>query len=134
VLKIAFIILALFLAWIASTAAAIYFALTSADGTYGQGLSINALSTLLLIGAAPFLFEAVFIRKSGVVLFIFFTTLILVAASYVTGGVRDFLLNLGCGCVFLLIADYWLDARVSEWIKTETHGAATGVEKSDVLF
>jgi hypothetical protein len=131
---IALALLGLLVLWGVSTLLALYYAFKLADGSFGQGFAINALSTLMLIGAAPFLFEGLFLVKGGILTYIGFTAAVMVAAYHVGGGFRDFLLNLGCGCIFLLIADFWLDARFQEWMQVKSDDAVREIKESKVLF
>ena len=55
--RILFVSLFIAFAWVAATAAAIYFSLTEPDGSFLQALATNALASLLLVVIAPLMFS-----------------------------------------------------------------------------
>jgi hypothetical protein len=55
--RILFVSAFIVFAWLAATAAAAYFSLTGATGTFVQALATNALASLLLIVIAPIIFS-----------------------------------------------------------------------------
>lgn len=105
------------LVWVVAMAVATYFSITSATGTFGQGLATNSLASLLSIAIAPILFS-VLLHKSPWYFLVFagVATVLIVMAANANGGLRDFLLNLGCGIWFLLAVDYYISRRFKAWV------------------
>ena len=106
------------IAWLLATIAAAYFSITSPTGTFGQGLATNALASLILVAIAPVLFS-VLLHESRwyFLLFVAIAAAIVGLAATRDGGLRDFLLNLGCGLWFLVAVDYYISRRFEAWVE-----------------
>jgi hypothetical protein len=101
--------------WVVATIAAIYFSFTG--GAFVQALATNALASLLLIAGAPLIFEVLSQKpRPYFLVFVVVASGLIGAAAITTDGLRDFLLNFGCGLFFLLAVDYYVRRRFHNWL------------------
>jgi hypothetical protein len=131
VFKVVFVTITLAIAWLTATCAALYYAFTKEDGSFGLALATNCLAALLLLVAAPVLFSLV-LRKSRrySVAVAIVAALLLVLAGQAHDALRDVLLHLGVGLWFVLAIDFNIVHRFEAWLETlraEAKEAATDI-------
>jgi hypothetical protein len=117
VIRIVLARIAMVLGWVIAIALAAYYAATSTNGSYSQGLAINLLASLLLVALAPFVIDFIATRRKTFWALAAATVGVLVGAYFAERGWRDFLLNVGSGLGLLLGVEYYVSRRFSDWTK-----------------
>ncbi len=130
------IALAILMAWLIATGAALYFAVTTANSSFSQGLSINLLAALLLIAIAPFVIDRIATNtRRYFFLFAAIAACILYFAYVTGGGLRGFLLNFGSGLCLVLGVDYFVKHRFTAWFdKIDKKNQALYKQDSNLIF